>query len=68
MERAAEEQREERKRAAEEARLARIAELEKEKGAMQAEIPTIKGLFAAGKIKKLQARVDEIQIELTKLK
>lgn len=68
MERAAEEQREERKRAAEEARLARIAELEKEKGALQAEIPTIKDLFAAGKIKKLQARVDEIQIELTKLK
>lgn len=68
MERAAEEQREERKRAAEEARLARIAELEKEKGALQAEIPTIKGLFAAGKIKKLQARVDEIETELTKLK
>ena len=75
MERAAEEQREarkraeeERKRAAEEARLARIAELEKEKQALQAEIPTIKGLFAAGKIKKLQARVDEIEIKLTKLK
>ena len=68
MERAAEEQREERKRAAEEARLARIAELEKEKGALQAEIPTIKGLFSASKIKKLQARVDEIEIELTKLK
>lgn len=68
MERAAEEQREARKRAAEEARLARIAELEKEKEALQAEIPTIKGLFAAGKIKKLQARVDEIETELTKLK
>ncbi len=75
VERAAEEQREarkraeeERKRAAEEARLARIAELEKEKEALQAEIPTIKGLFAAGKIKKLQARVDEIETELTKLK
>ena len=75
MERAAEEQREERKRAeeerkraTEEARLARIAELEKEKQALQAEIPTIKGLFAAGKIKKLQARVDEIETELTKLK
>ena len=74
-ERAAEEKREareraeeERKRAAEEARLARIAELEKEKEALQAEIPTIKGLFAAGKIKKLQARVDEIETELTKLK
>ena len=75
MERAAEEQceakkraEEERKRAAEEARLARIAELEKEKEALQVEIPTIKGLFAAGKIKKLQARVDEIETELTKLK
>lgn len=68
MERAAEEQREAIKRAAEEARLARIAELEKEKEALQAEIPTIKGLFAAGKIKKLQARVDEIETELTKLK
>lgn len=74
-ERAAEEKREARKRAeearkraAEEARLARIAELEKEKQALQAEIPTIKGLFAAGKIKKLQARVDEIETELTKLK
>ena len=66
MEREAKEQREARKRAAEEARLARIAELEK--GALQAEIPTIKGLFAAGKIKKLQARVDEIETELTKLK
>ncbi len=75
VERAAEEQREarkraeeERKRAAEEARLARIAELEKEKEALQAEMSTIKGLFAAGKIKKLQARVDEIETELTKLK
>lgn len=55
-------------KAAEEARLARIAELEKEKEALQAEIPTIKGLFSAGKIKKLQARVDEIETELTKLK
>ena len=75
MARAAEEQREVRKRAeearkrdAEKNRLARIAELEKEKEALQAEIPTIKGLFAAGKIKKLQARVDEIETELTKLK
>ena len=74
-ERAAEEKREARKRAeearkraAEEARLARIAELEKEKQALQAEIPTIKGLFTTGKIKKLQARVDEIETELTKLK
>lgn len=75
VERAAEEKREAkkraeeaRKRAAEESRLACIAGLENEKQALKAEMSTIKGLFAAGKIKKLQARVDEIEIELTKLK
>ena len=75
MERAAEEQREAkkraeeaRKRAAEESRLACITGLENEKQALKAEMSTIKGLFAAGKIKKLQARVDEIETELTKLK
>ena len=68
MKEAANKLRAEKEKAAEETRLARIAELEKEKEALQAEIPTIKGLFAAGKIKKLQARVDEIETELTKLK
>lgn len=41
--------------------------LEKEKVSIQEEIPKIKGLFAAGKIKKAEARLAEIEDELVKL-
>jgi len=67
-EKAAEERRIAAKKAAEEKRQAQIAELEKEKQSLQAEIPNIKGIFASGKKRKLEARIAEIDAEVNRLK
>lgn len=42
-------------------------ELEKERADIQAQLPKIKGLFAASKIKKAEARLAEITAELAEL-
>lgn len=66
-EKAAEERRIAEEKAAEEKRKISIAQLEWEKQNLQAEIPNIKGIFAGGKKKKLEARIAEIDAELKKL-
>lgn len=67
-EKAAEERRIAAEKAAEEKRQARIAELEKEKQSLQAEIPNVKGIFASGKKRKMEARIAEIDAEVNRLK
>ena len=42
-------------------------ELNKEKVALEAELPTLKGLFKAGRRKEVEARLAEIEAELKKL-
>ena len=60
----------ERRAAAERAeaeRKAKIAALSKEKAELKVELPTIKGLFSGGKRRQVEARLAEIEAELTKL-
>ena len=59
---------EEEKAQEEAARKAKIESLEKEKAALEAELPTIKGLFSGGKKAKVEARIAEIEKELQTLK
>ena len=54
---------EEQRRKKEEARTA----LETERARLQAELPTIKGLFSGGKRRQVEARLAEIEAELKKL-
>lgn len=58
---------EEAKAKAEEERRQRIAALEAEKASIQAELPTIKGLFSDGKRRELEARLAEIEKELKQI-
>ena len=55
--------RQEERRKKEEARTA----LETERARLQAELPTIKGLFSGGKRRQVEARLAEIEAELKKL-
>ena len=48
-------------------RNAKIEDLEKEKAKLQAELPSIKGLFAGSKKAKINPRLAEIEAELKKL-
>ena len=60
----------ERKAAAERAeaeRMAKVEALNKEKAQLEAELPTLKGLFAGSKKAKIEARLAEIDAELRKL-
>ena len=43
------------------------AALEKEKASIQAELPNIKGLFSGGKRRELEARLAQIEKELSAL-
>ena len=51
----------------EEQRAQRRNVLEAERARLQAELPTIKGLFSGGKRKQVEARLSEIEAELKKL-
>ncbi len=61
----------EQQQASERERLAKlstlIASLQKEQSALESELPTLKGIFKAGRRKEVEARLAEIKIELTKL-
>ena len=58
---------EKRRRREEEQRAQRRNVLEAERARLQAELPTIKGLFSGGKRKQVEARLSEIEAELKKL-
>ena len=58
---------EEKQRRQEEERAQRRAALEAERAKLQAELPTIKGLFSGGKRRQVEARLAEIEAELKKL-
>jgi hypothetical protein len=49
------------------ARLNKISSLNQEKSALEAELPTLKGLFKGGRRKEVEARLAEIEAELKKL-
>lgn len=49
------------------ARRAKIAALEAEEASIQAELPTLKGLFSGGKRRELEARLVKIRGELQQL-
>ena len=49
------------------ARRAKIAALEAEKASIQAELPTLKGLFSGGKRRELETRLAQIEKELSAL-
>ena len=52
---------------AEAARQAKIDALEREKQSLQAELPTLKGLFSGGKRRQIEARLAQIEAELNSL-
>ena len=63
----AEEERRRKEAEAAAARRAKIAALEAEKASIQAELPTLKGLFSGGKRRELETRLAQIEKELSAL-